>query len=127
MKTPIKAALAAALGLGIAATVVPAQAGEQAVPGNAMTRSMTVSYGDLDLSRQAGVDVLYRRLKTAAGNVCGPKGDGRNLTMQFYWKQCYKAALDNAIETVDHVGLSEAHLVQTGRRVGSEQRVAGSN
>jgi hypothetical protein len=44
--------------------------------------------------------------------------------MSFYWKQCYDGALDSAVGKVAHVGLTEAHLAHTGRRVGSEQQVA---
>jgi UrcA family protein len=121
MKPLMKAAVATAV---VAAVSVPVQAGGSAAPANA--RSMTVSYADLDLSGQAGVDALYSRLRTAADQVCGPKGDGRDLTRRFVWKQCYEAALDNAVRTVAHVGLSEVHLAQTGRRVGGEQRIAGT-
>jgi UrcA family protein len=119
MKNLTKAALAMAL---VAAIGAPAQAGESA--GHANTRSMTVSYRDLDLSGQAGVNTLYNRLRLAAENVCGPQGDGRDLTMRFAWKQCYDGALDGAVRTVAHVGLSEIHLAQTGRRVDSDRHVA---
>ena len=119
MKTLFKAALVTAVA---AAFSIPVQAGEPAASAN--TRSTTVSYSDLDLSGQAGINSLYNRLRTAAGEVCGAKGDGRNLSMRFAWKQCYDAALDNAVQTVAHVGLSQVHLAQTGRQVGNAQHVA---
>jgi UrcA family protein len=115
MKTLIYAAIATAAAFGVPAL---------AAPEGANSRSMTVSYGDLDLSQPAGVNALYTRLRTAAGSVCGPKADGRNLTMRFYWKQCFNEALDTAVAKVAHVGLSEIHLAQTGRRVGAGQQVA---
>jgi UrcA family protein len=123
MKTLKRAAVVAAIG-GMAMIGAPAQAGDRGVPANAEIHSTTVSYGDLDLSREAGVNSLYTRLRAAASDVCGPKGDGRNLVMRFYWRQCYDNALDTAVQKVAHVGLSEVHLAHTGRRVGSGHEVA---
>ena len=123
MKKFLKAAVAVAVGMGIATTGVPTLAGEVDVT----TRSLTVSYKDLDLAVPAGVDALYGRLRTAAGSVCGPKADGRNLVARFYWKQCYDKALDGAVGKVDHAALSETHLAHTGRWVGAEHRVADAN
>ncbi|HEY7841814.1 MAG TPA: UrcA family protein [Gammaproteobacteria bacterium] len=120
MKTLIKAAVAAAIGMGVAAGSMPALAG----PAGAEVHSTTVSFSDLNLSREAGVNELYGRLKAAARTVCGSRPDGRNLVMSFYWKQCYDGALDSAVGKVAHVGLTEVHLASTGRRVGSEHQVA---
>jgi len=122
MNQLLKTAVTAALGMGIATAGVPAQAGERDVD----TRSLTVSYKDVDLAAPGGADVLYNRLRTAAGSVCGPKADGRNLVARFYWKQCYDKALDKAVGAVDHAALSETHLAHTGRRVGAEDSVAAN-
>ena len=128
MKTLINATLATAIGFGaaVAAIAIPAQAGEQNAPGMANTRSLTVPYRDLDLSKKADADVLYGRLKAAANKVCAPKEDMRDLTRHHDWKRCYNAALDEAVTTIAHVGLSQVHLAETGRRIETEQQVAGS-
>ena len=52
------------------------------------TRTVHVSYADLDLSRAAGVKQLDRRLRIALANVC-PARDGAT---PFAVLQCRKAA-----------------------------------
>ncbi len=57
--------------------------------------AIRVSVGDLDLSRSADVDVLYRRLQLAAMGACLP------LPQQSFryadWQRCYQAVLVSAV------------------------------
>lgn len=77
--------LAAALLAG-AATQAPADEPD----GN----SLTVRYADLNLDREAGVASLYRRLTSAAKQVCAEHA-GKTLVE----KQAHAACIDQAITT----------------------------
>lgn len=65
--------------LGAAALCAPVSAlnfsnsNSQAAPPFTVSNSQTVSYSDLDVSREAGARVLLNRIKAAAGKVCGAK------------------------------------------------------
>jgi UrcA family protein len=61
---------------------------------------MTVTYQDLNLANQADVRVLYRRLKTAASDVCGnvPQIE---LERHLAFERCYNAALKDAVMKID--------------------------
>lgn len=89
------------------------------------TRSVVVSYADLDLSRQAGVDTLYTRLRSASKTVCGTR-DVRIVQRRRDWDRCYDEALDNAVATVGVEQMVAEHRAQTGRDVGAASRLAGS-
>jgi UrcA family protein len=74
-------------------------------------REVTVRYGDLDLTRQEGATVLYRRLHNAARTVCGANEmheirDLRRLHMQ---RECYERVLSGAVQKVDHPILAALH------------------
>ncbi len=89
------------------------------------TRSMSVSYADLDLSRPAAIDSLYTRLQRAARAVCAPS-EMRDLGMRSDREQCYESAMDHAVANIDNPGLSELYLAQTGRSAHAESEVAGT-
>jgi UrcA family protein len=61
---------------------------------------ISVSYKDLDLSRAADAKVLYRRLQTAASDVCQPV-PAKELSRARAWKQCYDAALERAVTQIN--------------------------
>ena len=57
----------------------------------AETRTVHVSYADLDLRQAADVKILNRRLRAAVGNVC-PQGAAADLPGSFAVLHCRKAA-----------------------------------
>ena len=61
----------------------------------AATRSLRISYNDLDLNTSSGASALYQRIRDAAYFVCGE--EGRGLQDQFAWKSCVKDAVSNAV------------------------------
>jgi UrcA family protein len=70
-----------------------------------------VSYADLDLDNVAGIDQLYRRLKSAAAEACGPTslysaGSVKQLRSN---KTCYRDLLDRAVTQADNEALSRRH------------------
>jgi len=68
----------------------------------------TVSYADLNLSRQADVATLYARLRAASKNVCGTP-DIRDLAMRRLHEICVEESLSDAVEQVGHATLSALH------------------
>lgn len=80
---------------------------------NIETRSVTVSYADLDLTKEAGVKSLYQRLRTAARQVCGNK-DSRYLEDVKDWQRCHDSALETAVNNVGNVRLTAVHQERTG-------------
>ena len=71
-----------------------------------------VSYAELNLSNQAGLEVLYERLKTASEKVCGLESvDGGffSHTAKDDRQRCYDDALDAAVARVDDPNLTAMH------------------
>jgi UrcA family protein len=80
--------------------------------------SMKVHFGDLNLSTDAGVQTLYKRIKLAARTVCNESvvsGDGRSAS--HYWA-CYDKAVADAISKVDNTQLTAMYQRATHARVG---------
>lgn len=59
-----------------------------------------VRYGDLNLTTEAGVAQLQRRIKYAARQVCG-HADGRDLEASQAVAACRKAALADAASKIE--------------------------
>lgn len=85
-------ALAAMASLAAVCTATPAFAQDE--------RSMTVRYGDLDLSSDRGVERLNTRVRMAANKVCDVRlARDLNAVRQAY--ACRDTALDRATRDVD--------------------------
>jgi UrcA family protein len=63
-------------------------------------RSQTVRFAGLDINHSPGAKILYRRLYTAAGDVCRELEPGRSLAMASLYRACVHAALSKAIADV---------------------------
>ena len=72
-------------------------------------RSMVVKYGDLDLSTEAGVHRLYRRIVAASERVC-PDNFTRDLETLSLVNACRADAVAHAIETANNPKLAALHL-----------------
>jgi UrcA family protein len=70
--------------------------------------TMRVSYADLDLMRDTGVERLYARLRRAADSVCGD-ADIRDLLAIARKRECMAHALDGAIEQAHSAKLTARH------------------
>ncbi len=77
-----------ALGFALAAQHATAQSAE--------TVSIKVSYGDLNLSTEAGAKVLLQRLRNAAKTICGPALSDPMDAMYAY-RPCVNAITDRAV------------------------------
>jgi UrcA family protein len=73
----------------------------------ATARSVSVNYRDLNLSTIDGAIALYERLKGAARTVC----DGPLTGVAAYqeWRNCYDAAIADAVAKVNSPLLSAVH------------------
>ena len=71
------------------------------------TRSVVVSFRDLDLSTQAGAQKLYRRIQGAAQRVCGYEA---NLVKAYsIWQHCVRPTVDAAVAKVNNPRLTALH------------------
>lgn len=75
------------------------------------TRGMKVSFADLDLSKEAGAKVLYRRIQNAATSVCG-RVDSREIARYRLYRQCYDDAIEAALKEVNSSSLYAVHNPQ---------------
>ena len=89
----------------------------------AETRSVTVNFADLDLSKPAGAKTLYVRLESAARKVCSPAVQ-RDLAAHRDWRNCFADALDNAVAETGAVAVAGWHRDHTGRSVSAGVAVA---
>lgn len=96
-----------ALFFGLAATYAVAGETDEAP-------SVQVSYADLDLSKPAGAETLYRRIEGAARSVCGPR-HSRNLNQVQAFRTCYKNAIEDALQQVNESLVFAVHRNKTGK------------
>jgi hypothetical protein len=75
-----------------------------------------VRFGDLDLTRAAGAQELYRRITHAARDVCetiGPGGSAVGIRN----RACIDRAIARAVVDIDSPLLTERYERQTRRRI----------
>ncbi|HUO79268.1 MAG TPA: UrcA family protein [Steroidobacteraceae bacterium] len=102
MARPTLAIIAAGLGGWLLASTAFASASADA-------NAVRVSYSDLDLTKDAGVERLYGRLRHAAEQACGGALDNRDLSAQRQHDACVRSALDRAVEDVHSSRLTARH------------------
>lgn len=73
------------------------------------TGHITVSYGDLNLASNDGLDVLYMRIKSAADKVCGVEKLKVSLDIVRLNRACVAGAVGGAISDVNDVRLTQFH------------------
>ena len=83
----------------------------------AQTRVKTtaVSFADLDLSKAAGAQTLYKRIKVAARRVCGPADRYIYGAPGNAFRKCFDAAVADAVAQVDRPSLTALHQDETSR------------
>jgi len=112
MKTPIRIQLVARrVGLALIGGALLSShvlAGEPSDP-----PSITVKFADLNLQTPAGVEALYKRIHSAATQVCD-WGGSRNLSILAHERKCAAAAETQAIGKVDNAALSAFYQRKMG-------------
>jgi UrcA family protein len=76
-------------------------------------KAQTVSFADLDLSKPAGAQTLYKRIKAAARHVCGPVDNYTFVTPANAFRQCYAKAIADAVAQIDRPSLTALHREET--------------
>jgi UrcA family protein len=71
-----------------------------------------VQFGDLDLSREAGIAVLYSRLHSAAREVC-ESSDTWSLRLFRQQTDCREAAIGRAVADVNSAALTTYYLTKS--------------
>jgi UrcA family protein len=94
--------VATALAVGMLAGV--AHAAEAEAPVKA------VRFQDLNLNTDAGVQVLYKRIRRAANQVCGDVS-GRDLAVAQAHEACVERAVADAVATVNNQMLTKTMTV----------------
>ena len=100
MKTSLALSLLAACGLGAASFGAVAATPDSDLP------TITVRYGDLNLTTDQGTRVLYRRLTGAANLVC-PTADNRDLNGSTQAAKCRATAIAAAVKKINNAHLAE--------------------
>ena len=72
-----------------------------------------VKYGDLDLTRSTGVNVLYNRIRQASKSVCGQLS-GRALENVQLYNACFASAMSHAVADVKQPALTALYLEKNG-------------
>jgi UrcA family protein len=84
-------------------------------PGNEPAKRV-VHFADLDLSGNAGVAVLYARIRHAALEVCEPVYDNRWHSI-IARNRCMTQAIARAVADVNAPMLTSYHLTKTGQKI----------
>lgn len=73
---------------------------------------MNVSFADLDLAHEAGIERLYQRIRSAAAGACGPLSlrEAGSLKALRAGQECYHELLDEAVLKVDNAALTKRHF-----------------
>jgi UrcA family protein len=85
---------------------------QAAAPGDYFPKQ-AVTYKDLNLNSNAGIQVLYKRIQGAANQVCG-KVDGRDLQGMSVKKACVDRAISDAVAAVNSPTLTRVYLTKSG-------------
>jgi UrcA family protein len=77
-------------------------------------RQVKVSYADLNLSTTQGAEALYRRIKSAANEVCYPREE-RTLALMANRRACIQKAISDAVTHVGSPTLTAVYNTHEGR------------
>jgi UrcA family protein len=83
--------------------------------------SVSVFYGDLDVTRKPGAALFMSRIKAAADQACGGRPDIRDLAAMGRFKVCVNDATEGAMASRAGVQSLAALNGQTIREVASAQ------
>lgn len=109
--------LAVAFG-GLAANGAFANGADVNEPNGARDNAITIQYSELDLASPEGVQALYRRVATAARQLC-QEPNVRELSRYSVYQTCFRETVSSAVENVNIPQLSALHRTKsTWRRAG---------
>ena len=103
-----------ALASGLVILLSACSVGVQAARADDSRAQVKVSYADLNLSSTQGAETLYRRIKSAAGEVCYP-GEEMNLSLMAKRRACIQKAISDAVMDVGSPTLIAVYNTHEGR------------
>ena len=80
-------------------------------------RRCHVQYADLDLSRSPGAVTLYKRIRSAAREVCEPIVVSTSFESVTRTRQCMTQAIEHAVADVNAPALTSYHLAKTAQSI----------
>lgn len=101
--------------LGATTVALSLLAPQFATANDTLTRSITVSYADLNLSNPAGASALYQRIRGAARKVCTVAGESPYEVQDLDKRQCIHQAIDQAIMKVNSPVLVAMYKAKNSR------------
>jgi len=104
--------LVAATLIGITGILSAAHASDRRA--NAEFLSEKISFSDLNLNTTQGITSLYRRISSAAREVCTPL-ESRELPQLSAWHHCMDQAISTAVDTVNNPALTAIAKTKIGR------------
>ena len=103
-----------ALASGLVALLSVCSVGVQTARADESAPQVKVSYADLNLSSVQGAEALYRRIKSAAGEVCYPREE-RNLALMANRRACIHTTMSDAVTHVGSPTLTAVYNTHDGR------------
>lgn len=93
--------------LALSGPAIASDATESGLKGQAVK----VSYADLNLEKEAGAKVLYRRLQQASKQACGvqPLAIAGSVGALSKMQSCYRETLAASVQKVDSAELTRIH------------------
>lgn len=79
------------------------------------TRAVAVAYADLDLSKDAGAQALYRRIRAAARAVCRAADRDFDLEARRSQRACVREAVDDAVTRIGNASLTSLHSSESAQ------------
>jgi UrcA family protein len=71
----------------------------------------SVRYDGLDLTSETGAQIVLRRIRTAAGRICGsPAPDRREFAHRAAFNACVQSVTDRAVRRLDAPAVSALHF-----------------
>jgi UrcA family protein len=70
------------------------------------TLKQKVSYSDLNLDRPEGIEALYKRVHSAAANLCAPAGTRDTGGLAYTVQPCIADATSRAVATINNPALT---------------------
>jgi UrcA family protein len=83
-----------------------------------------VKFGDLDMTRLAGKQELYRRLSRAARTVCSPLEDESGRKLTHLYEACIDKALSGAVAHINRADFTDYVASLTHKPGRAETRLA---
>ncbi len=79
--------------------------------GHLKGKSVKVTYADLNLEKEAGAKVLYRRLQQASKQACGVEKvrTAGSIRVLAEMQRCYKKTLTAVVKKIDSAELTKIH------------------